>query len=174
MFIQRFEIAIQSNQPRKHSAMEKKAVLFVCLGNICRSPCCEGICKKMCGDTLKIDSASTSQVHLNESPDERAIDICLKHGVDIRDHHAKQMYQSDWNIYDFVVALDDQALKLLNDSKPTNCKAKVELFNPPNGIADPYYGGRVGFQKMYDQIEQNMKPFLLRSQLLTEDQIAKD
>ena len=145
---------------------DKMSVLFVCLGNICRSPACEGVCTKVCGDRLIVDSASTSQVHINESPDERAIDICLKHGVDIRGHHAKQMYQSDWNLYDLVVALDSKAEKLLNDSKPEECKARVALFNPPDGIADPYYGGRIGFQKMYDQIEANMKPFLIQNGLL--------
>ncbi|KAK8885024.1 Low molecular weight phosphotyrosine protein phosphatase [Tritrichomonas musculus] len=148
---------------------EKKSILFVCFGNICRSPCCEGICRKLYGDMLKVDSASTSQVHLNESPDDRAIDICMKHDVDIRDHHSKQLYQSDFTLFDLVVALDEQTLKLLNELKPENCRAKVALFNPPNGIADPYYGGRVGFQKMYDQIEQNMKPFLVDNGLLKDE-----
>ncbi|OHT16269.1 low molecular weight phosphotyrosine protein phosphatase [Tritrichomonas foetus] len=147
---------------------DKKSILFVCLGNICRSPCCEGICRQVSDNKLTVDSASTSPVHLNECPDQRAIDICSKHGVDIRDHHAKQMCSYDWDRFDVVVALDESAYKMLNESKPSHCKAIVVLFNPPNGIADPYYGGRVGFQKMYDQISEHMKPFLIEHGLIEE------
>jgi protein-tyrosine phosphatase len=146
----------------------KKSVLFVCLGNICRSPACEGICRQVCGDKLTVCSGSTSVVHVNESPDERAIDVCSKHGIDIREHRAKQMTAFDWTRFDVIAALDQNVLNILSRSKPAEAKAKVVLFNAPDGIADPYYGGRLGFQRMFDQISQKMKSFLVDCELMKE------
>jgi protein-tyrosine phosphatase len=147
---------------------QKKSVLFVCLGNICRSPACEGICRKVCGDKITVDSGSTSVVHVNESPDERAVDVCSKHGIDIREHRARQMTAFDWTRFDVIAALDPNVLAMLERSKPAETKATVVLFNEPVGISDPYYGGRIGFQKMFDQIAETMKPFLVKHQLMQE------
>jgi protein-tyrosine-phosphatase len=151
---------------------QQKSVLFVCLGNICRSPACEAICKSLCGDKLTVASASTSPSHLNETADDRTIDVCSKHGIDVCGHRAKQMTSFDWTQFDIVVALDDNVLNILNRLKPAEAKAKVALFNAPDGIADPYYEGRVGFQKMFDQISEKMKPFLIEWELVTECDLA--
>jgi protein-tyrosine phosphatase len=118
--------------------VEKKLILFVCLGNICRSPACERICRQVCGDRLTACSGSTSVVHVNEGPDERAIDVCLKHNIDIREHRAKQMTAFDWTRFDVIAALDQNVLNLLSRSKPTEARARVVLFNAPEGISDPY------------------------------------
>jgi protein-tyrosine phosphatase len=147
---------------------EKRSVLFVCLGNICRSPACEGICRKVCGDAIVVDSASTSVVHVNESPDERAVDVCSKHGIDIREHRARQMTAFDWTRFDVIAALDENVLGILARSTPSETKAQVVLFNAPDGIADPYYGGRLGFKRMFDQIDQTMKAFLAECGLIRE------
>jgi protein-tyrosine-phosphatase len=152
---------------------ERKAVLFVCLGNICRSPACEAICKDLCGDKLTVASASTSPTHVNEAADDRTIDVCSKHNIDIKSHRAKQMTSFDWSQFDVVAALDENVITILNRLKPADAKAKIVLFNEPDGISDPYYGGRVGFQKMFDQISQKMKPFLIQSSLITESDLSK-
>jgi protein-tyrosine-phosphatase len=153
---------------------KKKSLLFVCLGNICRSPACEAICKSLCGDKLIVASASTSPTHVNETADDRTIDVCSKHGIDIRSHRAKQMTSFDWSQFDVVAALDDNVLSILNRLKPADTKAMVVLFNQPDGIADPYYGGRVGFQKMFDQISEKMKPCLIQWELITDSDLPKE
>lgn len=151
---------------------DKKSVLFVCLGNVCRSPVCEGICRKLVGDKLHVESASTSPTHINETPDERAIDTCAKHGVDIRDHRARPIRQFDWEMFNVIVALDQSTMDQLEQAKPTESKTQIALFNPPDGIADPFYGGRLDFQKMYAQIESLMKTFLIRLELMTEEELT--
>ena len=144
----------------------KKSILFVCLGNICRSPACEGVCKFFARDDLIVESASTSSWHRNEGPDERAQEICLKHGIDITGHRSRPIRSDDWSRFDIIAALDDSCFQTLEQAKPSDAHAKVVLFNPPNGIADPYYGGRTGFQKMFDQIFKTMQNFLEDNDLL--------
>jgi protein-tyrosine phosphatase len=148
--------------------MDKRSILFVCLGNICRSPACEGICRTVCGGRIIVDSASTSVVHVNESPDERAVAVCSRHGIDIREHRARQMTAYDWLRFDVIAVLDPNVLNNIICSKPDEHKARVILFNAPDGIADPYYGGRLGFQRMFEQISSKMKSFLVESGILTE------
>ena len=144
----------------------KKAVLFVCLGNICRSPACEGICKLIVKDRLTVASAGTSTWHRNECPDERSQEICMKHGIDISGYRARQIRADDWMLFDVIAALDQTVYETLQSARPEDAKAKVVLFNAPNGIADPYYGGRTGFQKMFNQIFDTMEPFLKENGLL--------
>ena len=145
---------------------KKKSVLFVCLGNICRSPACEGICQLVAKDQINIASAGTSRWHRNECPDDRSQEICLKHGIDISGHRARQIRSDDWRIFDVIAALDETVYETLISLRPENANAKVVLFNSPKGIADPYYGGRTGFQKMFDQIFHCMKSFLEENSLM--------
>ena len=148
---------------------EKKAILFVCLGNICRSPTCEGICRVVARDEILVESASTSSYHRNECPDERSQDICMKHGIDISGHRARSLRSDDWSRFDVIAALDDNVFQILQGARPADAKAKLVLFNPPNGIADPYYGGRSGFKKMFNQISEAMMPFLVEHGLMEEN-----
>jgi len=145
---------------------QKKSVLFVCLGNICRSPACEGICQLVAKDQIYVASAGTSRWHRNECPDDRSQEICMKHGIDISGHRARQIRADDWKLFDVISALDQTVYETLMSMRPEGAKAKVVLFNPPKGIADPYYGGRTGFQKMFDQIYDAMLQFLQENQLI--------
>ncbi|KAH0794955.1 Low molecular weight phosphotyrosine protein phosphatase [Histomonas meleagridis] len=146
---------------------DKKAVLFVCLGNICRSPTCEGICRSYVGKSLHVESAATSSWHRYECPDERSQEVCLKHGIDIGNHRSRVIRNDDWSRFNVIAALDSNVLQTLEAMKPQESKAKLVLFNDPEGIADPYYGGRRGFQKMYNQISEIMKQFLLQNDLVS-------
>jgi protein-tyrosine phosphatase len=71
-----------------------------------------------------------------------------------------------------IAALDENVLNILARSRPAEAKARVMLFNAPEGIADPYYGGRLGFQRMFDQIAQKMKGFLVECELMSEEDFA--
>ncbi|EAY00520.1 low molecular weight phosphotyrosine protein phosphatase, putative [Trichomonas vaginalis G3] len=145
--------------------MQNKSVLFVCTGNICRSPACEAICQKLTNGSVMVDSAAISSHHRNESPDERTQAICLKHNVDISQHRARQIRADDWLLFDFVVALDENIYKTLIQMKPINSKAQVLLYAPPHGIHDPYFGGRTGFSKMYQDIVSTMPEFLKQNNI---------
>lgn len=145
---------------------KKKSVLFVCLGNICRSPTCEGICRLISNGDVDAQSASTSSWHRNECPDERSQEICQKHGIDISSHRARAIRNDDWEYFDVIAALDQKVLDTLSGMRPQNSTAKLLLFNAPNGVSDPYYGGRSGFQKMFQQIYNAMGDFLLDNNLI--------
>ena len=112
-----------------------------------------------------VDSAAISSHHRNESPDERTQAICLKHNVDISQHRARQIRADDWLLFDFVVALDENIYKTLIQMKPINSKAQVLLYAPPHGIHDPYFGGRTGFSKMYQDIVSTMPEFLKQNNI---------
>lgn len=144
---------------------EKKSVLFVCLGNICRSPACEGICKNLVGDALIVDSAATSTYHIGQSPDNRSQKVCKQNGIDISNQRARQIKQSDFEKFDVIAALDQSILEDIRSIQPKNCHAKVVLFNPPNGVEDPYYM-RDGFPAMFSSISKEMKPFLTQYGLI--------
>lgn len=145
---------------------KKKSVLFVCLGNICRSPTCEGICRLISNGDVDAQSASTSSWHRNECPDERSQEICQKHGIDISNHRARAIRNDDWEYFDVIAALDQKVLETLSEMRPPNSTAKLLLFNSPDGVGDPYYGGRSGFQKMFQQIYNAMGNFLLDNNLI--------
>ena len=141
-------------------AQKPESILFVCTGNICRSPACEAICQKNVPNCINVDSAAISSHHRNESPDERTQQICLKNGIDISKHRARQIRADDWILFDIIVALDENIFQTLTQMKPTNSHSKLVLFAPPKGIHDPYFGGRTGFKRMYDEIDKGMLPFL--------------
>ena len=144
---------------------QKKSVLFVCLGNICRSPACEGICRSLVGDSLIIDSAATSSFHVGQSPDSRSQKVCRENGVDISKQRARQIERSDFQKFDVIAALDPSILADIKSMQPPNSKAKVVLFNPPNGVDDPYYTTN-GFPTMFANISKEMKPFLTEHGLI--------
>lgn len=143
------------------STNKMKSVLFVCLGNICRSPACEGIARHMFNGKANFDSAGTSSWNVGSEPDERSTAVCRRHGIDISNHVGRQVNNSDWSNFDLIVALDKSVLSNLSRRKPTNSKAKLALFDEKNGgVIDPWYGSVSGFDDMYDQIEKAMPEFL--------------
>jgi protein-tyrosine phosphatase len=133
----------------------KLAVLFVCLGNICRSPLAEAAFRreaKRIGLDVEIDSAGTGHWHIGEAPDRRARAVALRHGADIGSYRARQVRPEDFRRFSHIVALDPQNLSDLRALKPKDATAAISLLldhvpgREGEAVADPYYGSDEGFQ----------------------------
>jgi protein-tyrosine phosphatase len=147
-------------------------VLFVCLGNICRSPLAEGILKdkvvqKGLADYIKVDSAGTSGWHINEAPDRRSADIALRNGIKL-DHVGRQLLSDDFSRFDYIIAMDSQNFNNIINLQDSNPDGNAEIYmiqefdNKQSGhdVPDPYYGGPNGFQLVYDMMDESITNFL--------------
>jgi len=139
-------------------------ILFVCMGNICRSPSAEGFFARVLEqssyrDRVSIDSAGTHSYHVGHSPDTRAADTALKFGVDIAHLRARKVNIADFHNFDLIVAMDHSNLEDLRSIQPENSKAKLVLmmnYHPegnPAEVPDPYYGGIDGFTYMCELLD---------------------
>lgn len=137
--------------------MEVKSILFVCLGNICRSPLAEGIAKNYIKEknlNLVIESAGTGHWHVGEKPCDNSIKVALLNGVDISKQKAQQVKKSDFKTFDLIVGLDDSNISNL---KNLGCKNPIKLgdfgFNG-ECVPDPYFfDGFEGFDKVFEMID---------------------
>ena len=140
------------------------SVLFVCLGNICRSPTAEGvfttlIVKEGLAGSVTIDSAGTGGYHIGDPPDQRAQAAAKKRGIDISDQRAREVRADDFDTFDYVIAMDDQNVRRLQRLCPQERLDRIHLFlNFAPGInatevPDPYYGEGDGFETVLDMIE---------------------
>jgi protein-tyrosine phosphatase len=148
-------------------------VLFVCLGNICRSPMAEGSFKNLIREAgldqkISCDSAGTSSYHIGEQPDHRMCLTAEKYDI-ILDHKARQLVKNDFKEFDYIVAMDSKNynnIKLLADSAGTAFSCKIFMMRrfdnkkPSNDVPDPYFGGAEGFEEVYDIITRSNKVFL--------------
>lgn len=143
---------------------EKVSVLFVCMGNICRSPTAAGVFTKIVhdarlADQIEIDSAGTLAYHVGESPDRRAQKSALARNIDISRLRARRAISADFDLFDYVLAMDYDNYLGLRDICPLGLEYKLQLFlsyAPDLGVSDvpdPYYGGPQGFEKVLDLIE---------------------
>lgn len=149
---------------------EKIGVLFVCLGNICRSPLAEGAFKSLVAeeglaDHFMIDSAGTSTWHLGKPPHELSQKVCQLKGFDISDQRARQVTQADYTDFHYILAMDKNNLLELRDRKPENATAKVGLLlNYANlgheEVPDPYYGGIEDYQDVFFMVRQGAEGLL--------------
>ncbi len=144
-------------------AMNTK-VLFVCMGNICRSPMAEGVFKTMVKqagleDVVHVQSAGTHNYHIGEAPDKRAQNICNKRGYDLSNLRGRQIQASDYEEYDYILAMDWDNLAVLQQQAPKAAQHKLQLFmrfateHESATIPDPYYGGPQSFETVLDYIE---------------------
>ena len=148
-------------------------ILFVCLGNICRSPLAEGVFNHLAAQAgraaeFEVDSCGTGGWHAGELPDPRSRAVAQKHGLTLS-HRARQFERSDFNNFDFIIAMDQSNksdLLSFSNLKPEQA-AKVKLLrewdSQANGdldVPDPYYGGPEGFEVMYQMIERSAKKLL--------------
>ena len=126
------------------------AILFVCMGNICRSPLAEGAFRAEAdrlGLAVDVDSAGTGGWHAGEPPDARAIAAARRNGVDIAHLRARKVTRADFDRFDHIVALDEENLAHLIALQPPGSRARVSLLldhaagRKGQGVADPYYGG---------------------------------
>jgi len=141
--------------------MSQKAVLFVCLGNICRSPMAEAALREEAvaqGLALTIDSAGTSGLHVGESADARAIAEARHHGVDLSRHRARQVTPEDFLHFGHIFALDQRNLRDLSAVAPRRPLAKVALLmdmvpgREGTAVIDPWYGGPTDFATTWDDV----------------------
>lgn len=151
--------------------MSKTSVLFLCLGNICRSPLAEGIFRaevgrRGLGDRFHIDSAGTGGWHAGEAPDPRSVSTARARGVDISGQRARQLRGEDFDRFDWIVAMDGDNLQTALSRRPASARARVVPFMdyvadaPEDGVPDPYYGGPGGFDRVYDLLAAGAGPLL--------------
>ena len=141
--------------------MEVKSILFVCLGNICRSPLAQGIAEQYIKEKnieLVVQSAGTGSWHIGEAPCENSIKVASLNGVDISKQKAQQVKKSDFKNFDLIIGLDDSNISNL---KNLGCKNPLKLgdfgFNGED-VPDPYFfDGFVGFDKVFEMIEHCVK-----------------
>jgi protein-tyrosine phosphatase len=139
-------------------------VLFVCMGNICRSPSAEGVFRQMVsdaglGDLVSVDSAGTHGFHLGEAPDARALAAASKRGYQIDQRVARQVCADDFREFDLILAMDWENLSALQQQCPKIYHHKLMLLMrfanefEEATVPDPYYGGSDAFGKVLDYIE---------------------
>lgn len=141
------------------------SVLFVCMGNICRSPTAQGVFERLVEDhnlsgIIAIDSAGTHAYHIGERPDERASAAALNRGVDLSTQQARRVSPDDFERFDYVLAMDNDNYEILMASCPSGLESRLRLFLDfapdleTREVPDPYYGGGSGFERVLDLIEQ--------------------
>ena len=148
-----------------------KRVLFVCLGNICRSPLAENVFRHLVAeagveDRFEIDSAGTGSWHVGEQPDRRAMSVARARGIEMRGR-ARQVTAEDLATYDHVIAMDRDNLRDLQSLAYGEAStAKIELLRDydPEGdgddVPDPYYGGASGFEEVLDIVSRSCRNLL--------------
>jgi protein-tyrosine phosphatase len=146
-------------------AARRPGVLFVCLGNICRSPTAEAVFRERAlragiAHRIQIASAGTGDWHVGMRPDRRAIMHARKRGYDLSRLRAQQVCQAHFDRFDWILAMDRNNLRVLSKLKPAEYAGRLGLFlefAPHLGISevpDPYYGGAQGFEHVLDLVEQ--------------------
>ena len=139
-------------------------ILFVCTGNICRSPTAEGVARSMAKQLklaarFEFDSAATHTYHTGEAPDRRTVAAARKRGIDLSGLRARPLIASDYEHFDLLLAMDEGHLQWMRRQCPTELQAKLKLFldfSPQHGgadVPDPYYGGEAGFEHVLDLVE---------------------
>ncbi len=132
-----------------------KKILFVCLGNICRSPVAQGIAESMYPE-IEFDSAGTGSWHTGEQPDKRSIEVCKKHNIDISHQRARPLRFTDPKEFDFIIGMDLQNIADIKKQIPEKYHYKVRMLDT-SPITDPYYGGKDGFETMFQHIKKSIE-----------------
>jgi len=141
----------------------RPSVLFVCLGNICRSPLAEAAFRKAAeevGLDVETDSAGTGNWHVGNPPDSRAQLTALNHGIDIAHYRARQIEPADYTRFTHILAMDHDNLATIRSRAPADASARIALLldHVPGregaAVADPYYGGEGHFADTWDDVQR--------------------
>lgn len=148
-------LKVESSMSNTH---RPRAVLALCLGNICRSPIAEGLLRahlETRGFTTRVDSAGTGAYHVGESPDPRSVQVMRERGHNISAQRARQLTMDDFARFDLILAMDQSNLRNARRLAPDEvAAAKVQLLLADGAeVPDPYYGGPRGFDHVYELID---------------------
>jgi protein-tyrosine phosphatase len=146
-------------------------VLFVCMGNICRSPTAEAVFRRYVEkagltEHIHIDSAGTHDYHIGDPPDARALRAAKQRGYDMSGLRGRQVEAGDFNRFDYVLAMDQANLEILQRLRPADAQSHLSLFldfsegYEEREVPDPYFGGVQGFEHVLDLIEDAAKGLL--------------
>jgi protein-tyrosine phosphatase len=149
----------------------QSTVLFVCMGNICRSPTAEGVFRHLVteaglADSILADSAGTHDYHVGRPPDARAQAACVQRGYDLAHLRARQVRPEDIVEFDYVLAMDADNLRELRRIGPPQVRMKPMLFTEfgrlcrGQNVPDPYYGGPDDFNRVLDMVEDAARGLL--------------
>ena len=150
--------------------MSKSSVLFVCMGNICRSPTAEGVFRHLVeqeglSDRIEIDSAGTHAYHVNEPADRRASAAAARRGYSLEGIRARRVEEADFARFDYIIAMDRDNLAVLEGQVSAEHGASLHLFlefaqASGDEVPDPYYGGASGFERVLDLVEDASRGLL--------------
>lgn len=164
---------VSPQRPDEAKAKAMVRVLFVCMGNICRSPMAEGVFRRMLEGVglsrmVHVDSAGTHSYHIGAPPDTRSQMTASRRGVDLRGLRARQVTVEDFVEFDYVLAMDrDNFEHLLTLCQDLELRRRIQLFMdfapdlPEREVPDPYYGGPTGFERIMDLIEEAAQGLLI-------------
>ena len=141
------------------------SVLFVCTGNICRSPTAHGVFRHLVAeaglaDSVHTDSCGTHGYHVGDPPDPRALETAGRRGFDLTDLRARTLRRDDFDRFDLLLAMDGGHLHAMNAMAPTGSRGSTHLFldvmsaGGPTDVPDPYYSGQAAFEHALDLIEE--------------------
>lgn len=145
-------------------------VLFVCLGNICRSPLAEGVLRHLVDErglagSIDVESAGTGAWHVGETPDPRSVEVAARHGVSLAGQFARKLSPMDYREFTRIFAMDAANLRELKSHAPTGAVARVCMLRDldPEGrgdVPDPYYGGPEGFENVFAMVDRSCRALL--------------
>jgi len=146
------------------------SVLFVCMGNICRSPTAEGVFRHFVNEAglneeITVDSAGTHAYHVGEPPDRRAMAAAERRGVSLVGLKARRVTDDDFERFDHIIAMDEDNLIRLQEQSTDKYRDKISLFlsfavDTETEVPDPYYGGGAGFERVLDLVEKASRGLL--------------